>query len=73
MPEYVVEDLQTEEQVDSFEADGLIEAANLALLNMCQRISFQYSTEIGDRSNVYISIKLPYGEVYRYEVGEVGK
>jgi len=75
--EYIVEDLQTGEQVDCFEAKNLIQATNLALMKVMEHQRFEFSTESSwvedERSNMFISIKLPYGAKYVFEMREVGK
>jgi hypothetical protein len=75
MPKYIVEDQQTEEQVDFFAAKNM-EAAVDHVLHRDDFKSFapaKVTTEDGGRSNVYITIHLPYGSKHTYEVGEVGK
>jgi hypothetical protein len=74
MHEYVVEDMQIEEQVDNFYAEN-IEDAVYILLDQQQFIDLNLKNsaiEIKEHS-AYITISLPYGVSYVYEIGEVGK
>jgi hypothetical protein len=74
MPEYVVEDMQTEEQVDNFDAKNIEDAVDI-LLDQQQFIDLNLknsSIEINEHY-AYITVSLPYGVYYVYEIGEVGK
>jgi hypothetical protein len=76
MPNYLVEDLQTEEQVEVFEANDINEAIDHVHDDMtgyygikAERIRF----EVVDDVHGNIAIQLPYGARYVYDVGEEGK
>lgn len=72
MPEYIVERLDNEEQLTSFEARDLTDA-----VLVFQREIDEYSpfllVEEWRKSSAFIVLLLPYGESITYMVGEVGR
>ena len=71
MKEFIVEDLQTEEQVDSFEAESLKDAVEFVLKGADFKKFNLVNVEYANSDTAYITISLPYGATYTYEVGEI--
>jgi len=75
MPQYIVEDLQTEEQVLYFSANDIKDALYLTLGELCDRgvKKLMMDFEKVDEFHGYVGITLPFGVHYNYEVGEEGR
>ena len=75
MPQYIVEDLQTEEQVLIFSANNIQDALYLTLDELCNRGVEKLLTDLEriDKFRGYVGITLPFGVHYNYEVGEEGR
>ena len=74
MPQYIVEDLQTEEQVLYFNANNIKDALYSTLDELCNRGVEKLLADLErvDEFHGYIRITLPFGAHYDYEVGEEG-
>jgi hypothetical protein len=77
MQTYLLEDLETEEQLAEIEAKDLEDALEKTLkmdtFDLFNEAIGALFTEKGNRNNIYIGIRLPFGKIYRYEIGEEGK
>ncbi|HWQ19240.1 MAG TPA: hypothetical protein VN455_05625 [Methanotrichaceae archaeon] len=77
MPEYVVEDRNTEAQVDDFEAENIDEALKRVCDDFAGFFNIPSSMLVIEKVDEYhgfIGIKIPYAErPYPFEVGEVGR
>jgi hypothetical protein len=74
MDEYVVENTQTEEQVDSFEEENIKEAIDRLVYKFVHDYEIPRSlicVNHNDDIVAHIIINLPYGDKVVYEVGDV--